>query len=66
MKALKFTQIFIILLAVIVKNLIFSHFGWEYDILEDGFDLKMIVAHIGALIIIIFGVSYLFGLAKND
>ena len=65
MKTLKFTQIFIIIFAVLVKNLIFQYYGWDYDILNDGFDLLMILAHIGAVIVIIFGVSFVVGLLKK-
>ena len=66
MKTLKFTQIFIIIFAVLVKNLIFQYYGWDYDILNDGFDLLMILAHIGAVIVIIFGVSFVVGLLKKE
>jgi len=66
MKSLKFTQIFIIIFAVLVKNLIFSYFGWEYDILNDGFDIVKMIAHIGAVVIIIFGVAFVVGLLKKD
>ncbi len=59
MKGLKFTQIAIIIFAVLVKNLIFQYYGWEYDVFSDGFDLVKIIAHIGAVIAIIFGVSYI-------
>jgi|LGVF01.1.fsa_nt_gb prepilin signal peptidase PulO-like enzyme (type II secretory pathway) len=59
MKGLKFTQIAIIIFAVLVKNLIFQYYGWEYDVFSDGFDLVKIIAHIGAVIAIIFGVSFI-------
>ncbi|MEN8136958.1 MAG: hypothetical protein ABFR62_00810 [Bacteroidota bacterium] len=58
MKGLKFTQIAIIIFAVLVKNLIFQYYGWEYDVFNDEFDLTKIVAHIGAVIVIIFGISF--------
>jgi len=66
MKALKFTQIFIIIFAVLVKNLIFQHYGWEYDVLNDGFNIVMILAHIGAVIVIIFAVSLIINLLKKQ
>jgi hypothetical protein len=66
MKGLKFTQIFIIIFAVLAKNLIFSYFGWEYDIFEDGFDIIKMLAHIGAVIVIIFGVGFIVSLMKKD
>ena len=65
MKGLKFTQIFIIIFAVLVKNLIFQHYGWEYDILSDGFDLLKMISHIVAVVVIIFGVSFIVGLFKK-
>ncbi len=66
MKTLKFTQIFIIIFAVLVKNLIFQHYGWEYDVINDGFDLVKMVTHIGAVIVIIFVVAFVVGLLKKD
>ncbi len=66
MKGLKFTQIFIIIFAVLVKNLIFQYYGWEYDVFSDGFDFIKIISHIGAVIVIIFGVSFVVGLLKKD
>ena len=66
MKGLKFTQIFIIIFAVLAKNLIFNHFGWEYDVFTDGFDIVKMLAHIGAVIVIIFGVGFVVGLLKKD
>lgn len=66
MKGLKFTQIFIIIFAVLVKNFIFQYYGWEYDVFSDGFNLLMILAHIGAVIVIIFGVTFVIGLLKKD
>ena len=65
MKGLKFTQIAIIIFAVLVKNLIFQHYGWEYDVFSDDFDIVMIIAHIVAVIGIIFGVSFVVGLLKK-
>ena len=65
MKTLKFTQIFIIIFAVLVKNLIFKYYGWEYDVFSDDFDIVMIIAHIGAVVGIIFGVSFVVGLLKK-
>ena len=65
MKGLKFTQIFIIIFAVLVKNLVFQHYGWEYDVFSDGFDLLKIISHIGAVVVIIFGVSFVVGLLKK-
>ena len=65
MKGLKFTQIAIIVFAVLAKNLIFQHYGWEYDVFSDDFDIVMIIAHIAAVIGIIFGVSFVVGLLKK-
>lgn len=59
MKGLKFIQIVIIIFAVLAKNLLFQHYGWDYDIFEDGFNLKMIIANIAAVVIIIFGLSFI-------
>lgn len=65
MKGIKTTQIFIIVIAVLLKNLIFQYFGWEYDVFNDGFDLVKMIAQIAGVIVIIFGVSLLMGLFKK-
>ena len=59
MKGLQFTQIAIIIFAVLAKNLIFQYYNWEYDVFTDGFDLVKIIVNIGAVIAIIFGVSFI-------
>lgn len=65
MKGLKFTQIFIIIFAVLAKNLIFTYYGWEYDVFSDGFDLIKVISNIGAIIVIIFAISFVVRLIKK-
>ena len=58
MSNIRLVQIGIIIFSVLVKNLIFQHYGWDYDVFTDGFDLVKIISNIGALIGIVFLVSF--------
>ena len=67
MKGLNLKQIGFIIAAVLLKNWIFQYYGWEYDVLNDDFDLMKILMNIGGVIMIIFliyGIDRLISLKK--